>query len=114
MNCVVLQTEDCAHLGFMLCNPDLGQPSGDCVFIAVPSQPELFDTPAAKLLFQRREVGESAWQVTCREPISVIVRTPGVPAELFIEFDQQGTGQWGPISGAQRQIAGRALIPNWA
>lgn len=112
MNCVVLQTADGAHLGFMLCNPDLGQPSGDCVFVAVPNQPELFDTPAAELLFQRRDVGESSWQATCRKPISLIVRTPGVPTELFIEFDHEGTGQWGLVSETGRQFVGRALCPN--
>ncbi len=42
MNCVVLQNADGAHLGFMLCNPDLGQPSGDCLFLTVPGQVELF------------------------------------------------------------------------
>jgi hypothetical protein len=94
----------------MLCSPDLGQPSGDCVFIAVPGQAELFDTPAADLLFQRREAGESSWRVVNRKPITVVVRTPGLPDELYIEFDS-GAGQWGVVSGSDRKVIGRALLP---
>jgi hypothetical protein len=111
MRCVVLQNADGAHLGFLLCSPDLGQPSGDCVFIAVPGQAELFDTPAAAPLFERRVAGESAWQVISREPLCVVVRTPGLPAELFIELGGSGRGQWGLGSGPDRQIVGRALLP---
>jgi hypothetical protein len=111
MKCVVLQNSDGGHLGFMLCSPDLGQPAGDCVFVAVPGQAELFDTPAAKLLLLRREAGESSWQVVGREPLSAVVRTPGLPAELFIDLGGSGHGQWGVVSGSDRQVVGRALLP---
>ena len=110
MKCVVLQNADDAHLGFMLCNPDLGHPSGDCVFIAVPGQVELFDTSALKLLFERREVGENSWRVSGREPLSVVVQTPGLSAELFIEIGGTGTGRWGVMSGSDRQVVGHALL----
>jgi hypothetical protein len=110
MKCVVLQSADGANLGFMLCNPDLGQPSGDCVFVAAPAQADLFDTPAAQLLFQRQGAGESAWQVIRREPLSVVVRTPGLPAEMFIEFGGSSVGQWGVGSGSDRQVVGLALL----
>ena len=93
MKSVVLQNSDGSHRGFMLCNPDLGQPCGDCVFIAVPTKAELFDTPAAELLFQRRDAGENAWHVVSREPLSVVVRTPGLPADLFIELGRPGAAQ---------------------
>lgn len=110
MKCIVLQNADGAHLGFMLCSPDLGQPSGDCVFMAVPGQAELFETPAAELLFQRRQAGESAWEVTGRAPLSVVVRTPGLADELRIELDDQGTGQWSLGLGPGRQVVGRAVL----
>ena len=111
MKCVVLQDADGAHLGFMLCSPDLGQPSGNCVFMALPGQAEVFESPAAELLFERREAAESSWQVVCREPLSVAVRTPGLPAELFVELGGSGSGQWGVVSGSDRQVVGRALLP---
>ncbi len=59
MKCVVLQNADGGHLGFMLCSPGLDQPAGNCVFMPLPAQPELFDTPAAGLLFARREAGDA-------------------------------------------------------
>ena len=111
MNCVVLQNADGEHLGFMLCSPDLRQPSGDCVFMVVPRKAELFDAPAAELLFQRKQAGESSWQVVCSQPLSVVVRTPGVAAELFIEFCGGGPGQWGIGTGQGRQVVGRAVLP---
>jgi hypothetical protein len=110
MRSVVLQNAEGAHLGFMLCSADLDQPSGDCVFVAVPTHAELLDTPAACLLRTRREAGESSWRVVSREPLSVVVRTPGVAAELFIEIGGPGMGQWGVSSGSARQIVGRALL----
>lgn len=111
MKCVVLQNADGAHVGFMLCSPDLDQPSGDCVFMAIPGQAELFDTPAAVLLFERRKSGESSWQVSDREPLTIAVRTQGLPADLFIELGGSGIGQWGVVNGSDRQIVGRALLP---
>lgn len=110
MKCVVLQNAEGSHLGFMLCCPDLGQPSGDCVFMAVPGQAELFDTPAVDLLFQLREAGESSWRVVGRKPLLVVVQTPGLPAELFIELGG-GAGRWGVVSGSDREVVGRALLP---
>lgn len=111
MKCVVLQNADGAHLGFMLCRPDLGQPAGDCVFVAVPRQPELLDTPEAELLFRRREAGENTWRVRGREPLSVVVRTPGLPEEtMFVEFGGLDSGQWGVESGSHRRVAGRAVL----
>src|SRR5262245_45696391 len=110
MRSVVLQTADGAHLGFMLCSADLDQASGDCVFVAVPMQAELLDTPAAGLLLARREAGESSWRVVGLDPLSVVVRTPGLDAELFIEPGGSSPGHWGVFSGSAREIVGRALL----
>jgi hypothetical protein len=111
MKVVVLQNADGAHLGFMLCSPDLGQSAGGCVFVAIPNHAELFATPAAELLFERRNAGESLWQLVGREPLSVVVRTPGLSAELFIELGKSGAGHWGVAGGSSRQVVGRALLP---
>ncbi len=111
MKCVVLQNAEGSHLGFMLCSPDLEQQSGDCVFMAMPTRAELFGSPASELLFRRREAGESGWRVVGREPLSIAIRTPGLPDEFFIELDQSGNGQWGIGNGSARQVVGRALLP---
>lgn len=111
MKCIVLQNADGVRLGFMLCSHDLSEPSGDCVFVAVPGQPERLGTPEGDLLSRRREAGESTWQVSLRDPLSVVVRTPGLPAEMFVEFSGSGPGSWGVGSGTDRQIVGRAILP---
>jgi hypothetical protein len=101
----------------MLCSPDLDQPSGQCVFMVVPNRPDLFETPAASLLFQRRDpesgkIAECEWHVTSREPLSIVVRTPGLTAELFVELNRSGIGEWGFGSGVARQVVGRAEVPS--
>jgi len=95
----------------MLCNRDLSEPSGNCVFVVVPGQADLFDSPEAELLFQRREAGESTWHVEHRGRLAVQVRTPGVSGEMFIEIDGPGPGQWGVGSGPDRLVVGRAVLP---
>ncbi|MGD0089663.1 MAG: hypothetical protein ABSE73_07065 [Planctomycetota bacterium] len=114
MNCVVLQNAAGEHLGCMLCSPGLTEQSGDCVFIAVPRDAKLLGTPEAELLLQRREAGESAWAVTRRVPLSIVVRTPGLPVEMFIEFGGLGVGQWGVWRGLERQVVGLAVLPRSA
>src|SRR5262245_27013789 len=109
MHSVVIQNADGEYLGFILCSQGLDQPSGDCIFMPLPARPELFRSPAAEHLFARREAGESSWRVAHRDPLSVVVRTPGLASELFIEVDNAGGGQWGTGSGTGRQVVGRAL-----
>ncbi len=110
MRCVVLQDANGGHLGFMLCSSGLDQTSGDCVFMAMPLQSELVDTVAVDLLFQRRVAGESAWLVVNRNPTSIIIRTPGQTAEMFLELDSEMVGHWGIGTGSDRSVVGRALI----
>ena len=43
--------------------------------------------------------------------MSVVVQTPGLSAELFIELGGTGTGRWGLVSGSDRQVFGHALLP---
>lgn len=109
MRCIVLQDLNGAHLGFLLFSIDLSESDGDCVFMAMPLT-ELYDTAAAELLFQRREAGESTWQVFDREPLSVVVRTSGVPAELFIRLGGSDGGHWSVGNEADQQVVGRALL----
>ncbi|WP_435018823.1 hypothetical protein TA3x_000809 [Tundrisphaera sp. TA3] len=108
MKAVILQDADGAHLSFVLFSPGLGADSGDCVFMAVPGQVESFGTPVFEDIYQRRQAGESTWEVTHREPIAALIRTPGIPAELFIELGEPG--QWGTGVGTARQVLGKAAL----
>ena len=59
---IVLQTEQGEHVGFTLINPDLGQTTGDCVFMIVPKNPELFKTREVDALLSFKENGEHQWR----------------------------------------------------
>ncbi len=109
MSCIVLQDSEGAHLGFILCSPDLKAESGDCLFMAFPGQPFSFATPESAALARRREVGESAWQVNRRDPLTVVVHTPGLPDEMFIEFEHSDSGRWGIGGGFDREVLGIAM-----
>ena len=111
MKCIVLQNSDEVLLGFILFSPDLGEPQGDCVFVISPGQSELSGSPVMALLVERREAFESEWQLVGRTPLSVVIRTPGLPKDLFIDLESSGTGFWGVIERNQRQAIGRALLP---
>jgi hypothetical protein len=95
----------------MLTNCELSEQTGKCVFMLVPMQADLFVSPGANLISQRKAVGESTWQVTLQEPRSLIVRTPGLQPEMFVEFSGPGSGLWGLGSGADRSVVGRAVLP---
>lgn len=111
MKCVVFQNAEGEHLGFMLCSVDLSEASGDCVFVVVPGDAALCDSAEANLLLDRKAAGESTWHVDSRSPLLVIVSTPDIPGEMFIEFSESGMGQWGINEGPQRQVLGQAMLP---
>jgi hypothetical protein len=107
----MLQDAAGTPLGFILCSRELSEKTGDCVFMAVPGQVALIDSLEADLISQRREAGESTWQVSCLEPLSMVVRTPGLQQEVFVEVSNAGSGQWGVGRGADREFVGLAALP---
>jgi len=109
MRCVVLQYSDGAHLGFMLLSADLTEPSGTCVFMAMPGQAAQLDSAEAEELMWRREAGESVWNAAGHEPRCLVVRTPGLATDLFIELGSPG--RWGTGSGPDRKVLGLVVLP---
>ena len=64
MGCIVLQTNEGKHFGFILCYFDDGAKVGDCVFSIIPTDPSLFPNATVQSLFARKELGDQA--VGCR------------------------------------------------
>ena len=91
--CVVLQTVDGDHLGFMLIAVADGASSGECVLVVVPRKPALFDTPVARALFARKAVGESKLDASRGESLLLRVSSPNLP-DLTVELNSAGTGTW--------------------
>src|SRR4051812_31797235 len=90
--CVVLQTVDGDHLGFMLIAIADGESSGECVFMVVPRKPSLFD-PVAQALLARKAVGESKLDLSRGASLIIRVSSPDLP-DLTVELDGAGTGTW--------------------
>jgi len=112
MHSVMLQSGDGQFLGAMLLSSSLAEGAGDCVFMAVPAAPELFGTAPAQELMRRKAVGESAWEVTSREPVTLRVKTPGAPGLLYVELGEDAPGRWGIETGNGRAELGIASVPS--
>jgi hypothetical protein len=91
--CVVLQTIDGEHLGFMLIAIADEASSGECVFIVVPRKPALHESTVARALVARKEVGESHVAVSRGESLTIHVSSPNLP-DLMVKFGGAGTGSW--------------------
>jgi hypothetical protein len=103
---VVLQNADSDHIGWVLWHPNLGADAGRCVFIPLPTDPRLLGSPPVEALYDRQQAGESAWRVARTDPLTVVITTPGLPEEMFVEFRLGGTSVWGLGSGAGRREVG--------
>ncbi len=104
---VVLQNADSEHVGWVLWHPHLGADAGNCVFMPLPTDPELLGSPLVAALYDRQQDGrESAWRVAGTDPLTVVITTPGLPEEMFVEFRLGGTSVWGLGSDAGRREVG--------
>lgn len=61
VNMLVIQSIDQVHLGFTLFNPDLSHPTGDCVFMIIPHDPEVLESEEVALLLNIKDAGEYHW-----------------------------------------------------
>jgi hypothetical protein len=103
---VVLQNAESEHVGWVLWRPHLGAHAGHCAFLPLPTDAKLLGTPAVEALYDRQQAGESAWRVTRTDPLTVVITTPGLAEEMFVEFRLGGTSVWGLGSGAERREVG--------
>src|SRR5215218_1489337 len=103
---VVLQNAESDHVGWVLWHPHLGAEAGNCVFMPLPTGPKLLGTPPVEALYDRQQAGESAWRVARTEPLTVVITTPGLAEEMFVEFRLGGTSVWGLGNGATRREVG--------
>jgi hypothetical protein len=91
--CVVLRTSDGDDLGFMLTAVADGASGGECVFMVLPRNPALFDSPVARALFARKDVGESKVELTRGELLTIRVISPDLP-DLLVDLNDSGSGSW--------------------
>jgi hypothetical protein len=58
---IVLQSSDQEHFGFTLFHPDFGASEGDCVFVIVPKDADLYASKEVSILLDIKESGEHQW-----------------------------------------------------
>ena len=70
-----------------------GASQGGCVFMVLPRNPALFDSPAARALLARKGVGESKVALARGATLNIRVLSPNLP-DLLVELNDFGAGTW--------------------
>jgi len=118
MEMIPLQNLNKEHIGFLLHAglPDafattVGQWKGDCVIMALPTQPELFNDPAFLLLADHKDAGEHRITVTNDGSTIAIHAVATTGATLFIRLPQSGPGSWGTlVSGVETKMGNAVRV----
>ena len=113
---IPLQNLQQQQIGFLLpaglpddFRPAVGEWEGDCIFMALPTQSELFDDPAFHVLADHKEAGEHRTRVSNDgSTLSAIALAPN-GAELFVHLPDSGPGAWGTRAGSTGTQLGYAV-----
>ncbi len=99
---IPLQNNHQQHIGFLIpagLPPDfissVGQWEGDCVFMALPTKPELFDDPAFRVLADHKDAGEHRIVVSNDGATLSVIATAPTGAQLFVRLPACALGEWG-------------------
>ena len=57
-----IQTPSGEHVGFVLAAPTFNAQSGDCVFMLMPKDPGLVESPLGIVISERKVAGEHHWE----------------------------------------------------
>lgn len=99
---IPLENKHQQHIGFLLhaglpadVLSRVGQWEGDCVFMALPMTPELFEDPAFLLLADHKDAGEHRIAVSNDGSTLSLVATAPHGAQLFVRLPAFASGVWG-------------------
>jgi hypothetical protein len=99
---IPLQNLDRQHIGFLLpaglptdFASAVGQWEGDCVFMVLPTKPELFDDPAFRVLADHKDAGEHRIAVSNDGSMISVLATAPTGAQLFVRLPASTPGAWG-------------------
>ncbi|MGC3989952.1 MAG: hypothetical protein QM796_09805 [Chthoniobacteraceae bacterium] len=105
---IPLQNFQKQHLGALLpagipddCLSAFGEWSGECVFMALPTQTELFNDPAYRVLddHSHQGLGEHRLRVVSDEHAVTLLAVAVDGSELFVRLPKVGPGVWGMRCG---------------
>jgi hypothetical protein len=99
---IPLQNLEQQHIGFLLpaglpadFASTVGQWEGDCVFMALPTNPTLLDDPAFRVLADHKDAGEHRIAITNDGSTISVVATAPTGAQLFVRLPASAPGAWG-------------------
>ena len=119
---IPLQNLNEQHIGFLLpaglptdFASTVGEWVGDCIFMALPTKPELFDDPAFRVLGEHKDAGEHRIAVRNDGATISVVATAPTGAQLFVRLPASAPGAWGTRGAntdTQMGYAVRVTKPN--
>ena len=99
---IPIQNNDQQHIGFILPAglpadfiSSVGEWEGDCVFMPLPTKPELFDDSAFRLLADHKNAGEHRIKVSNDGSTLFVVAIAPTGAQLFVRLPTSALGTWG-------------------
>jgi hypothetical protein len=114
---IALTNSQGTHAGFILvagvaedyrCRS--GEWQGQCVFMALPTEPAMFSDAAYLELADRKECGEHSLRVA-NDGTTVSLVAADTSGECFYAtIPGDGPGEWGTIRGGTRSQSGRAIF----
>jgi len=96
-----LQTPNSAHVGLVLAAPNFKESVGDCVFMLLPEEADLVDSPLGILISELKVTGEHQW------------KKHGANIRIFLNGDNalEITDQALVLDGSGRVIGKAVVIP---
>jgi hypothetical protein len=99
---IPLQNLDQQHVGFLLpaglpadFASSVGRWEGFCVFVALPTEEELFEDPAFRVLADHKDAGEHRITVSNDGSSISVLATARTGAQLFVRLPASTPGEWG-------------------
>jgi hypothetical protein len=113
---IPLQNLDQQHVGFLLpaglpadFASSVGQWEGFCVFMALPTEAELFDDPAFRVLADHKDAGEHRITVSNDGSTISVLAMARTGAQLFVRLPVSTPGEWGTRGSISERRMGYAV-----
>lgn len=114
---IALTNAEGRHIGFMLLagvdegyRNKTGEWRGDCVFIALPKEPDLLNDSAFLELVERKQRGEHSVRVANDGKIATFDVADAGLLCFYAAIGSDGGGEWGSINAGTRTKSGRAIF----
>jgi hypothetical protein len=116
---IALANKEGKHAGFVLLagiaedyRRTSGEWQGQCVFMALPTEPAMVSDAAYLELADRKQHGEHSLRIANDGAAVSLVASDESGECFYATIRGDGPGEWGTIRGGARTQAGRAIYAN--